>query len=390
MALKIVDSLSLSVTPGKRHLVQPQCRMVSTAIWHSSLFFHGRSMKKNPVLPLLLLFLTNCTMPLQPDPTLPDAELFREGDIVITADGGVESWLIALAARSDTRVVKTPFSHSEMIFRNTDNQLMIGGVFSGKADSELLEDRFKKFHRAAVFRAITSQDSQIAAARVLQEMLTNTQIQNAQFDYSMSYEPGKTDQLFCAGIINESWQRVGLSTPFGPRQWHPNPFTRHVEEIMGNRMSNLLDLDSLYKSKDFSLVLEWENDQINTKRTQLSRKIVHYLLEQYELGFRLKESKEPNLLLALGGLSEEVEKLARVRISLTLFNNDVTSTWQRLERRGILEKATDDEKDNLIEAIFSKYHENYFYPAPAAAPDQQLHATTLPKSRAISVEIPEQ
>ncbi len=329
-------------------------------------------------------------MPLQPDPTLPDTTLFQEGDIVITADNGVESWLIALAARSDTRVVETPYSHAEMIFRNADNQLMIGGVFSGKADSELLENRFKKFHRAAVFRANTSRDTQIAAALTLQKMLNDTTVQDADFDYSMSYEPGKTDKLFCAGIINDSWQRVSVSPPFGPRQWQKNNLTSHVEEIMGSRMSTLVDLDSIYNSKDFYLVLEWENNQIHTSKAQLSKKIITYLLAQYELGFRLKTNKEPNLLLALGRLSEEVEQLARVRISLTLFNSDVTSTWQRLQRRGTLEQVTDDEKDDLIKAVFSKYHDKYFYPAPAASSDQQLHAATLPGARAGSTAIPEQ
>lgn len=340
-----------------------------SGVSHSIIF---ALMKLSLFLLTSLFLLSSCMMPLQPDPTVPNISMFQEGDIVITADGGVESWLFALGARSRARDIKTPFSHSEMIFRDTEDQLMIGGVFNGQVNAEPLADRFKKFHRTAIFRSVASANLRLKAALKLRQLLNDSHIKAAEFDYSMNYEPGRTDKLFCAGIINDAWQEVGLPPPFTMRRWQPNRLTEHLEEITGEKVTNLLDLDSIYTSPDFSLVLEWENDQINDRYTKGSEKIIRYLLTQYEQGFRLKASKGPQLLITLGGLSGGEEELARMRISLTLFGQDVLSTWRRLERRGKLTDLSEPQKDALVATIFAKYHEKYFYPA------NTLHNSSTP------------
>ncbi|GEM_PF-6841746 len=333
---------------------------------------------KNSFLVVIGCLLSACMMPLQPSPHIPETAVFQEGDIVVIADGGLESWFLALAARENIDTVKTPFSHSEMVFRNSDNELMIGGVFNGQTNAEPLRKRFEKFHRAAVFRSRASEEKREEAALILRQSLNDPRLRGADFDYSMSYKPGSTDKLFCAGIINDAYTKAGLSAPFGRRRWHENGLTRHVEEIIGSRLTSLVDLNSIYRAGDYSLVLEWQNDQINREHGELSRKIVLYLLDQYDKGLRLKASEQFHLYLDFADLSETARRLGRLRITLAQLQEDIFTTWDLLESRGRLEGLNQDEQDALLAAVLEKYNEKYFYRADAAdVSDQQLHAAAL-------------
>lgn len=302
-------------------------------------------------------------MPLQPDPLVPDMVLFEEGDIVLTTNGNVQSWFFALAARTDNTEMRAPFSHAEMVFRNSEGQMMLGGVFGAGVDAAPLGDRLKKFKRIAIFRANAPRKQRIEAAHILQTWMDDPHINEAEFDFSMNYQPGKRESFFCAGIVNEAYRVAGLQTPFGMRDWEPNHLTDHIEEILGRRLGGLLDINSIYYSGAFQLVLEWENDQVKQEKSELSEKIVRYLLKQYEQGLRLKIGKGYNLLLMLADFPNERERFARMSISLNGFRDDVFATWNRLSRRGVIDGLNCVEKSAVLDAIFEKFHGNYFYPA---------------------------
>lgn len=320
---------------------------------------------------VIVFLLPGCIMPLQPSPALPDFSQVEEGDIILTTNGNTQSWLFALAAKNDFKKSTPPFSHAEMAFRNGKGKMMLGGVFAGSLQSDIMSERFPKFYRVAVFRANALQEKRKKAAVTLFKMLNDPSINTAEFDYSMSYEPGKTENLFCAGIINEVCRLSGLAYPFGITDWDNNGLTSHVEEIVGTKLKGLLDLNSLYKSKDYHLVLEWQNDQIENENIQLSKQIIIYLLSQYEEGWKLRTRDDFNLFLAFGDPSQVKEKFGRLKQSLEGFNDDVISTWHRLSRRGTLDGLSDDEKNDLLKVIFEKYHEKYFYiPDPAIASTQ--------------------
>ena len=323
--------------------------------------------------PLLMVF-SGCMMPLQPAPTLPDFSLFEEGDIFITTNGTVQSWFFALAARDNSSDTSSPFSHAEMVFRNQEGEMMLGGVFSGSVQAENLTERFPKFYRIAVFRANVSFKKRQEAGQTLYTMINDPHTGNADFDYSMSYTPGKTDSLFCAGLINESCRLSGLSYPFGLRKWTSNTLTGHVEEIIGTQLRGLLDLSSLYSSDNYHLILEWQNDQINNTTVQLSKKIILYLLQQYENGWRLRTNEHFHLISAFANLSPVEKQALQLKSSLNGFGKDVITTWHRLSRRGTLEGLNENEKEALLEVVFKKYREKYFYPvAPADTAPRRLH-----------------
>jgi len=330
------------------------------------------------VLFLAILFLSGCMMPLQPTPQLPDLSLFEEGDIFLTTSGNVQSWFFALVARDTIDGLTVPFSHAEMVFRNEEGEMMLGGVFGGSVQAENLAERFPEFYRVAVFRANAPLDNRKKTGLALLTMINDPQISTAEFDYSMSYSPGKTDTLFCAGIINESCRQGGLTYPFGLRKWKANGLTDHVEEILGTQFGDLLDLSSLYSSDRYRLILEWQNDQISRKTVDLSKKIVLDLLSQYENGWRLKTDKSFHLISALANLSPVEKQLVRLKSSLGGFSGDVMATWNRLSRRGNLDGLDEREKDILLDVVFKKYHKKYFYPAPSAGTSaQQLLPATL-------------
>jgi len=299
---------------------------------------------------------------------LPDLSQLREGDIVLTTNGNARSWFFVLAANNSSSRDQKVFSHAEMVYRDSNGQLMLGGVFDGAMSGEDLRKRFEKFYRVAVFRANCSFEKRKKAADTLLAWLRDKRLSEAEFDYSMSYEPGRTDKFFCAGIINEAFRMVGFDYPFQLRSWDPNQLTIHIEEIVGTRLKGLLDINSIYRSNNYRLVFEWQNEQRVNKTVDLSKKTILYLLEQYEKGYRLLSTDEFHLGMAFVDPSEVEHQFAQMQRSLFRFSKDVISTWRRLARRGKLNGLTDAEREQFIRAVFTQFHEKYFYyttPAPA-------------------------
>jgi len=299
-------------------------------------------------------------MPFQPAPTLPDKLSLEEGDIILTTSGDVVSWFFTLALRTDHQKSVKPYSHAEMVFRDPKGQMMLGGVFGGQVNGAPLLSRLKIFHKFVVFRANAPLEKRKKAAHILKGWLKDRQVSKAEFDYSMSYEPGKRDQLFCAGLVSEACRIAGLEYPFGPRDWTPNGLTDHIEEIIDTRLKMLLDVSSIFNSQDYRLVLQWENDQSDKNRIQLSKKLVLYLLNQYHQGWKLKLGEEFNLFLSVFSPSQVEEQFARLRMSLTGFRDTVFNIWNRLSRRGVLDSMDDEERDALFTLVCDQYREKYF------------------------------
>ncbi len=315
---------------------------------------------KNILALSIFLFLSGCMMPFQPAPTMPDNLALEEGDIILTTSGDTVSWFFTLAVRDNQKKSVTDYSHAEMVFRNENGQLMLGGVFGGQVNGAPLYSRLQIFHKFVVFRANASVEKRKKAAQILQGWLKDRKVSEAEFDYSMSYEPGKRDQLFCAGLVNEACRIAGLEFPFGPREWIPNNLTAHIEEIIDTRLKSLLDVGTIFNSQDYKIVLQWENDQADNMRIELSKKIVLYLLDQYHQGWRLKLGNEFNLFLSVFSPSKVEEQFARLRMSLMGFQSDVFAVWNRLSRRGALNSIEESELNALFTMVCDKFREEYF------------------------------
>ncbi|WP_167320726.1 hypothetical protein [Desulfocapsa sulfexigens] len=314
---------------------------------------------------------------LQPEPVLPNLEVFEEGDVVVTFEGSIESWLFFLGGRPDNIESIHPFSHTEMVFRSLEGELMLGGVFDGMVNSALLRERIKKFRRIAVFRAKAGPEKRQKAARVLSGWLAkDSQVAKAKFDYSMNYQPGRTDEFFCAGIINEACRIAALELPFKSVALVPNELTRQIEVLLGVKFDKILGIDTIFSSNYYNHILSWENDQIDKDRIEFSKQIALYLMAQYEQGWRLKLSDGVHLFANM----DTMPKIGRAQMSLRSFQKAVFKTWNRLSRRGELEKLDTIGKTELLATICDKYREEYFDLADAAAvgnDHQQLHTAVL-------------
>lgn len=293
---------------------------------------------------------------------MPEELALEEGDIVLTTSGDVVSWFFTLAVRDENSQTITDFSHAEMVFRNDKGQLMLGGVFGGQVNGAPLNSRLQMFQKFAVFRAHAPFEKRQKAATILQGWLKDRTINEAEFDYSMNYEPGKRDQLFCAGLVSEAYRLAGIGLPFGLRSWSPNELTFHIEEIINTKLKNLLDVSTIFNSEHFQLVVQWENDQINAEQVLLSKKIVLYLIEQYMNGWKLKVSDGFHLILSVFSPSQIEEQFGRLQISINGLRDDVFKVWDRLSRRGVLESMSKKEKDDLFTEICDRFRTDYFTP----------------------------
>ncbi len=334
---------------------------------------------KSTVLLVPVFLLSGCMMLLEPPPKLPQLTAFEEGDVVVTLSGGIVSWFVTLSFMPERAASMMSFSHAEMVYRDAEGTLMLGGVFQDGVGRALLVDRMGKFHRIAVFRAKAPLKKRKKAAHILREWLEDPKIQDADFNYFFDYKPGKKAALFCAGIVNEAYRVAGLALPFSYLQWTPSTLTSHIEKIVGRKLSGLLDLFSIKESDHFTQVLVWENNQENNMdRVRRSKRIVLYLIQQYENGWRLRSSQGFNPFLKVVSLPDGIERLFKYKTSLKRFAQDIAATWHRLERRGELEGLDGAEKDALLGTICDKYREKYFYrPDTVRIADQQLHPATL-------------
>jgi len=308
-----------------------------------------------------MLMLSACMPTYKDDVTLlPALDNIQAGDILITGSGDVESMFLSLALRTTQANDQDTFNHAEMVFRDEDGDLSLGGVFSGQVNAGKLHSRLEDFTSFAVYRPLAPQQQRQKASEILRKWLSDPKIKNAKFDYAFSYEPGKTDNFFCAGIINEANRVAGLPLPFANREWTPNHLSQHLEELLDAKFQGFLDVSSILHSKAYTKILSWQHPDLKLERIRRSKNIVLYLLNQYKQDWKLQPNDKMNIGVALINLPEGVKRLAYLRISLGLFRDDVFATWNRLERRGQLEELDALEKDELLTAIMDKYREKYF------------------------------
>lgn len=307
------------------------------------------------------MFILSACMPLLTNhaASLPSLDNIQVGDIVITSSGNVEALFLSLALRV-TQDDQNNYDHAEMVFSDLNGELSLGGVYGGQVSAGNLLNRLQGFQSFAIYRPIAPQQQRQKASEILRKWIYDPKINNAEFDYAFSYEPGKTDNFFCAGILNEAYRVSGLPLPFSNREWTPNHLSRHLEELLNAKFQGFLDISSIHHSKDYKKIFSWQRPNLKPDRIQRSKNIVLYLLKQYKQNWRLQPNDKVNIGVALINLPEGVKRLAYLRISLGLFRDDIFATWDRLDRRGQLDELDALEKDNLLTAIMDKYREKYF------------------------------
>ena len=315
-------------------------------------------------------------MPLWPKPTPPDVTQLQEGDIVLTFSGAVESWGLALATHGDLADFQRPYTHAEAVFRGRKNRLMLGGVSEGRVRSRLFIRALPEFQHIAVYRSKHTSSRQQDAADLLARWVKDPQIRMAAFDYTLQDVPGRRDAFCCVGFLNEVYRNAGLEAPFIQIAWTPNAAGRHLGEILGFEFSTIIPVDSIAQHPDYEKVLEWQNEYVDTEQNTLQQKIAQQCLVWYEAGWRLKTSRQFHIGLALARLPRSIKQIERTQVQLRLFAKDVSDTWARLKRRGKLKGLDDAEKEDIRQAIFTKYRDRYFYRVEhAGLPDELPNAS---------------
>jgi hypothetical protein len=94
--------------------------------------------------------------------------------------------------------------------------------------------------------------------------------------------------------------------------------------------------------------------------------MMEMIIQWYHQGWQFIPSDQSDLLLKLSPFPERLHDVARVRISLMLFEKDVIAMWDRLKRRGLLEHDIPNANQPQVQAMCLKYRDRYFQHADAA------------------------
>jgi hypothetical protein len=307
----------------------------------------------------LLTCLGGCMMPFEPGPIGPDVSQLEDGDLILTFAGAVQSWGIAMCTDPNVSDHDLPYSHVEMLFRDSHGHWMAGGISGGYARARRLSKAIKGFQHAGFFRSNRPKADRDRVATIMAQWLEDPTIRKAEFDYSLQDIPGRRDSFCCVGFINEVHREAGLAPPFATQPWQPNAFGRHLETLLRIRFDEITTVDSLKHNPDYTCVLQWRNNKMDLFVSNIYETLARLGFQWYEEGWRVRSSEGVHLGLLMLDLPEGLDNTVRTRAHITLFTKDVERAWFRLWRRGQLEGLDESEKQAKLEAICESFRNRH-------------------------------
>ncbi len=333
-----------------------------------------------PFLIGVALLISGCVTPLiHQKAVLPSEVQFEAGDIVVSSGADLKSWLLFLMFRPaewNLSSMELPPSHTEMVFRNHDGILYLGGVHGdGQTDSAPLAERLSFFGEYRVYRAQSAKQDRERAAKVLMQLLSNPAVSNAPFDYSFGYTPGKRDTFFCAGIVNEACRLADLPLPFLYLSWQPNSITTQIQKFLQANIEGILDMESIEVLEQYQCIFTAENKKPNPERDKFIKALALYVITQYENGWQLKPSASINLPLMYSNLPPNSETVVRFGKTVDAFGHDALTTRNKFIRRKQRQLLSQEEQVALVQTIGDKFREKYFYHTPSTTyADKRLYS----------------
>lgn len=292
----------------------------------------------------------------------PDAALIEPGDILLTFSHDPTSWLLSLMGSPDPDRLKNPYTHGEMAFANLEGEKMLGG-FSGSVMAQSLEERLPIFHKLVVLRAKNPElDDGRLGAKMAQVSLT-AEYRKASFDYAFRDVPGRTDKFYCLGLINEVYRQIDEPVPFPHRPIPNNLLLAHIEELLGQSITDGPVIEEVFRSDAYEVVMTWDNNRFQRTDTWLNEHVARLAFDLYRQGWRLKASNDLSVSLLLWFADDDsLADLQRVVHSFEGFYSEVRIDWQKAKVRGDLEGLSDVQKRSHLHMLASRHIPTYFYP----------------------------
>jgi hypothetical protein len=305
----------------------------------------------------------------QKDPPLPvGVENLKQGDIFLGLSHSPISLLFA--SGGDASLLKQSegdaFNHAMILLApsSQEEEWSLVGMERGHISKNSLKASFPRSRFVAFYRLKEPDDAGVRIAQRVRKFLEDPQVQNATFDYQLKDLPGRRNQFFCLGFVNEVYRTEGFPPPFLP----PSPprssaMTDEATRLLKTDMGSTLIALDIKNNPSYHRVFFWKNPHLSEDRYWVDVQVFQILETFTAEGWRLKGKGsvlEARVGHLFGIVPSKAVEIDRYESSLSRFYKKIHSTWGRLKRQGRIEGLNEAEKFKLLERICLKYRSEFF------------------------------
>ena len=317
----------------------------------------------------LCLFLAGLTMAGQAEF---NGVQLQDGDMFLTQGPSILSEIYA-------RYGNPPgdYSHAGVFFYDPQRRPKIMHVQTSPCISDL-RSFLQNYRQSAVLRKKLDEAQHRRLGETLRAWSLDTAILNAAFDYKMEDVPGRRDQFYCIGFLNEIWRNSGLPPPFALGEKNePTIIKSFVKQEFGIDLDNFIGANSIFQNPEFSLLTEWHDPSWSSHDQflleQVLAAIVSYVEEGYSgRGMGLLQGWIMRTVLRLKGYEANAAHALHMMNQASAFHKKAFERYQLFVRRGQAPEPCSEDAAALIRRICDYYRDDYFEKTRQVLPDGTL------------------
>ncbi len=308
----------------------------------------------------LIFVLPPAAVQAKQSPPLFNGVVLQDGDIFLTR---AQSILSSLYAHHGT--IPGNYSHAAIFFHEKQKQPVVMHVQFSPCTVELRQFA-QGYRQIALLRANLTQQQRSRLAETLRTWTADPVIRRARFDHTMQDIPGRREQFYCIGLINEIWRSSELPPPFVN---HQKPARTKIMAVMesdlGFDLTRIISANAILYNPDFSLLTEWHNPKHSEESKfildQVSFSIAAYVEEGYcglQPGFLSGLIRRSAAFLK--GYSSEADRSMYLLALTRTYYRKIRSRYQVLQRRGQAPEPGSEDAALLIKTLCDHYRDDYF------------------------------
>ncbi|OQC17388.1 MAG: hypothetical protein BWX73_00208 [Lentisphaerae bacterium ADurb.Bin082] len=298
--------------------------------------------------------------------------LLQDGDIFLTQSPSILSVIYA-------RYGNPPgdYSHAGVFFYDPQGRPKIMHVRTSPGISDLRSFP-QDYWQIAVLRGKLDEAQRRRLGETLCAWSQDTAILKATFDYKMQDVPGRRDQFYCIGFLNEIWRSCDLQPPFALGEKNePTIIKSFVKQEFGIDLDNVTTASSILQNQEFSQLTEW-SDHSWSAHDQFLLKQVLATMETYVKAGYYGRGMGPlqgwiiSTVLRRKGYEANAAQALRMMNQASAFHQKVYGRYRLFERRGQAPEPCSEDAAELIRRICDYYRDDYFEKTRQVLPDGTL------------------
>lgn len=284
----------------------------------------------------------------------------QDGDIFLTRS---QTILSSLYANHGT----TPgnYSHSAIFFHDLQGQPKVMHVQFNPCTINL-EPFTRTYRGIALLRARLTTQQQHRLTGTLRTWAANPVIQRARFDHTMQDIPGRREQFYCVGLINEIWRSSELPPPFvNHQQPVQTTILKVLETDLGFDISKIISANTILQNPEFSLLTEWQNPKYTENGKFILDQVSVAIASYVEQGY---SGRQPGWLAGLvrrfaaglKGYNSEADRSMYLLALTRAYYRKICHQYDYLQRHGKAPELCSDEAVVLIRKLCDHYRDDFF------------------------------